>query len=269
MDYYAVIGNPIEHSKSPLIHSLFAKQCKQALEYTALLSEHETFESDVKNFFVTGKGMNVTVPFKIKAMQLADVLSEAAQQAGAVNTLIKQGAQIIGDNTDGLGLVNDLCINHQQDLTDKTIVIIGAGGASKGVIMPLLEKHPAHIIIANRTLEKAQALVERFKPYGKLSAVALHEVKTLKPIDLLINASSAGLSGESVVLPENLSRCFCYDMIYSKTLTPFLRDAHTKGCTQYADGLGMLVEQAAQSFFLWRGIKPDTQAVLKTLKNEL
>ncbi len=269
MDYYAVIGNPIAHSKSPLIHSLFAKQCQQELEYTALLSDDVHFEHDVKNFFRTGKGMNVTVPFKIKAMQFADSLSDAAQQAGAVNTLIKQGNQIFGDNTDGLGLVNDVCGNHKQTLANKAIVLIGAGGASQGVIMPLLEKQPAQIIIANRTVEKAQVLAERFKQHGKISVMSLHEMKTLEHVDLLINASSAGLSGESVELPENLAHCFCYDMIYSKTLTPFLRDAQAQGCTNYADGLGMLVEQAAQSFFLWRGIKPDTQVVLETLKADL
>lgn len=268
MDKYAVIGNPIAHSKSPIIHALFAKQTQQNLHYSAMLSSAESFENDLKIFFKTGKGLNVTVPFKLQAFEFADELSVSAQQAGAVNTLIKQSnGAVLGDNTDGVGLVNDLVNNLQLYVEGKSIIIIGAGGATQGVLFPLLTtQHPKEIKIANRTLEKAKELSVRFSKFGKVSAISMDDLAALKSADIIINASSAGLTGESAVLPKTLANCFCYDMVYGKALTPFLLAAKQNACEHFADGLGMLVEQAAESFYLWRGVRPDTKSVLEHLR---
>jgi shikimate dehydrogenase len=271
MERYAVIGNPIAHSKSPQIHTLFAEQCQQDLQYTAILSSDENFEKDLDAFFEEGQGLNVTLPFKIKAMHYANELSESAKQAGAVNTLIKKENKIIGDNTDGIGLVRDLVDNHKQQLKNKNVLILGAGGATRGVIAPLVTEKVSQVFIANRTLEKAEALVEHFSQGTSvpLQALALSKVVALENIDIVINASSAGLSGETSLLPENISQCFCYDMVYGSEQTPFLKDALAKGCQGAADGLGMLVEQAAESFFLWRSVRPETKSVLGALRASL
>ena len=271
MDKYAVVGNPIAHSKSPFIHAAFAKQCGQNLQYSALLSQETEFEKDLKEFFNEGLGLNVTVPFKLKAYEFADQLSETAKKAGAVNTLIKKECgQIVGDNTDGIGLVNDLLKNQKLPLKDKRVLIIGAGGATQGVLLPLLKESPKAITIANRTFGKAQALSEKFSENKAdlIQAIALEELEN-QQVDIIINASSAGLSGESAPLPTNLKNTFCYDMVYGSELTPFLKSAQAKGCEQFADGLGMLVEQAAESFYLWRSVRPDTQPVLESLRLEL
>lgn len=273
MDSYAVIGNPIDHSKSPEIHEQFAKQCQQDMEYSTLLSTEENFNKDVTQFFENGSGLNVTLPFKVDAMHFSDELSERAKQAGAVNTLIKQQGKIIGDNTDGHGLIRDLVHNQQQNLKQKTILLLGAGGASRGVIAPLLAELPNKIIIANRTVSKAEALVDMFIDQGvhrdQLEAISLKNIVNITKLDVLINASSAGLQGEAPELPEAVETCFCYDMVYKKDNTAFIQAAKAHGCTHYADGLGMLVEQAAESFYLWRKVRPDTQPVLQALRAAL
>lgn len=272
MDKYAVIGKPISHSKSPIIHRLFAQQCEQNMEYVALLSKAECFEKDLEHFFSSnGKGLNVTLPFKLQAFQFANQLSERAKLAGAVNTLIKKDEIIIGENTDGLGLVKDLKVNHGYDLKNKSILLIGAGGASRGVIAPLLDENPLSLTIVNRTEAKAQELAELFLSYGSIEAINFEALNKQAHFDLIINASSAGLNGEAPTLLDaiNLKNSFCYDMIYAKTDTPFIAWVKTKGCTHTADGLGMLVEQAAESFYLWRHVRPETQSVLQQIREGL
>jgi shikimate dehydrogenase len=272
MDKYAVVGNPIAHSKSPTIHAMFAKQTEQVMEYGAMLSQTESFEKDISHFFETqGLGLNITVPFKLQACQFANRLSERASHAGAVNTLIKKDNIIIGENTDGCGLVNDITKNNNFDLTAKRILIIGAGGASRGVILPLLEQKPSSITIVNRTQSKAQELAKSFSKKGRVEVLSFDELKTTEPFDLIINASSAGLSGEMPDIPNELpiQNCFCYDMVYGKDNTTFINWALSKGCLKACDGLGMLVEQAAESFYLWRGVRPDTKNVLKELRAEI
>ena len=269
MDRYGVIGNPISHTKSPLIHRMFAEQCGQSLEYSAILSENATFTEDLNRFFETGLGLNVTVPFKLMALDYASELSLNAERAGAVNTLIKRSDGIVGENTDGQGLLNDLTKNLGLSLKNKTIVIIGAGGAAKGVLAPLLSQSPQNIVVANRTFSKATALCEQFSNLGELQAIAIDELVDLQKIDLLINASSAGLSGESAKLPNDLSGCFAYDMVYGAEDTPFLKAAKRSRCTDTADGLGMLIEQAALSFSLWRNVEPNTGPIIDTLRSKL
>jgi len=270
-DLYAVMGNPINHSKSPSIHAQFAEQAKQDLVYSAMLVPTEGFEPAVKDFFKGhGKGLNITVPFKEQAFQLAASLTPRAQTAQAVNTLILQeDGTILGDNTDGAGLVRDLMINQQQELTDKRILVVGAGGAVRGILQPFLEQDPAQIVIVNRTFEKAQLLAESFKEFGAIEAKTFEELDG--PFDLIINGTSASLAGELPPLPEvvvDASTCV-YDMMYAKELTPFLKWAETLGAAKIIDGLGMLVEQAAVSFELWRGIKPDSKQVLQDLREQL
>lgn len=267
-----MIGNPIAHSKSPIIHSLFAEQTQQSLQYSAMLSSVDSFEKDVILFFNSeGKGLNVTVPFKLQALEFANELSERAKLAGAVNTLIKKDKIIVGENTDGVGLVKDIKKNHRFDLENKKILLIGAGGASRGVIAPLLENNPKVIFIVNRTESKAKTLVDAFSKLGNIKLISFKNLNSETNFDLIINASSAGLSGELPALPENLpiENTFCYDMVYSKNQTPFLAWAKNKNCQKTADGLGMLVEQAAESFYLWRGVRPDTQSVLEHIRAHL
>lgn len=272
MDKYAVVGNPIAHSKSPLIHKLFAEQTQQSMSYIAMLSESESFEKDVSDFFERdGMGLNITVPFKLKAYDFSNEVNERAKLAGAVNTLIKKEGRVVGDNTDGVGLVNDISINKKFNLKNKKILLIGAGGASRGIIAPLFEKSSASITIVNRTESKAEQLAKGFSHLGETHALGFDALKNQEPYDLLINASSAGLSGEAPAIPKGLSieNSFCYDMVYSKSTTPFIEWAKSRGCTYTADGLGMLVEQAAESFYLWRGVRPETEVVLKQLRTEI
>lgn len=264
MDQLAVIGNPIEHSLSPLIHAQFAKQTGHQLEYKKIKAELDEFEAVVKSFqHHAGKGMNVTLPFKQRAFLMADQTSPRAQQAGAANTLhFLADGTIFADNTDGVGLVRDLTINHQVSLTDQVILILGAGGAVCGVLGPLLAAKPAAIIIANRTKAKAEQLAQRFTHQGNVMAVALTELHTIRqPIHCIINAISAGLAGDTVTLPQAFIQptTICYDMLYSKTTTPFLQMTTAAGSLHNIDGLGMLLEQAAESFFIWYGLRPDTQ----------
>lgn len=265
LDVYAVAGNPISHSKSPAIHQRFAEQANQHMHYGRLQPGVGSFAEAAKSFFAAGgKGMNVTVPFKLDAQNLADVLTPRAQLAGAVNTLWKTEGQIFGDNTDGAGLVRDL-LAQGISLHSARILLIGAGGAARGVMGPLLEQSPKSLIIANRSSVKADELVKIFADLAASKEVALESrtladledlTKTQYPFDLVINATAAGLTDESPLTPEAVSNIFvpssfAYDMVYGKT-TAFMQQALQRGA-RVSDGLGMLVEQAADAFLLWRG----------------
>ena len=269
IDRYAVFGNPIEHSKSPFIHARFAEQTGQRLLYTAELVEVGDFDNAVARFAGSGgKGLNITVPFKQDAWRIAGRRSARAERAGAVNTLVINGINdYYGDNTDGAGLVRDLQGNHGLQLAHKTIRIIGAGGAVRGVIEPLLECGPALLTIANRTPEKAVQLAEDFSDLGNIRGCGLDAFGD-EIYDIIINGTSASLSGELPSLPETLVRdhTFCYDMMYASEPTPFMRWALQHGAKRAVDGIGMLVEQAAESFRLWRGCEPDTAPVIAALK---
>ncbi|HHH38035.1 MAG TPA: shikimate dehydrogenase [Sedimenticola sp.] len=270
-DRYAVIGNPIEHSKSPQIHAAFARQTGQAMTYDRLLGSSDAFSTQVRAFFGSGgRGLNVTVPFKEAAWELADELSERAQSAGAVNTLIPlPGGRLRGDNTDGVGLVRDLTRNQGLDLAGKRVLLLGAGGASRGVGRPLLESGPGRLLIANRTREKALALAALLAPYGPVAGCGLDTLGEER-FDLVINGTAAGLQGEVPRLPAGLiaEGGWCYDMMYGDTPTAFVRWARAQGAARALDGLGMLVEQAAESFRLWRGILPQTRPVIEALRGK-
>ena len=270
IDRYAVFGNPIEHSKSPFIHSCFAEQTGQQLQYTAERVEPGDFADAVARFAENnGKGLNITVPFKQAAWQLATRRSDRAERAGAVNTLvIREKHDYYGDNTDGIGLVRDLHNNYGLQLENRQILVIGAGGAVRGVIEPLLESRPALLTIANRTREKAVQLAEDFADLGNIRGCGLDEFGTAT-YDIIINGTSASLSGELPPLPATLieAHTFCYDMMYASEPTPFMRWAQQHGADRVVDGKGMLVEQAAESFRIWRGCEPDTAPVIAALQN--
>ncbi len=267
-DRYAVVGNPIGHSKSPRIHAEFARQTGQDLGYEALLAPLDGFAAAVDAFRTEGgKGMNITVPFKQEAWRYATTLTERARLAEAVNTLKFDGNVVLGDNTDGAGLVRDITVNKNFAVYGKRVLLMGAGGAARGVLLPLLEQKPASLVIANRTAEKAAQLATHFAPYGKLAGSGYAPLAG-QAFDLVINATSASLSDALPPLPPGVFApgSLAYDMMYGKGLTPFLEFAQAQGAALLADGLGMLVEQAAESFFLWRGVRPDTRPVIARLK---
>ena len=269
MDQYLVFGNPIKHSRSPFIHQVFAKTTKQELNYQTKLVELDGFNNAITEFIAQGgKGANVTVPFKEKALELSNELSERARLAGAVNTLTFKNEKIYGDNTDGEGLVQDLLRNNVQ-LENSRILLLGAGGAAKGVILPLLAQNPTSIVIANRTVSKAEALIEKFNN-NKLNACGFEQTSG-KTFDVIINATSASLSGKLPTIPASViaDKTVCYDMVYGKEQTPFLVWAKAQGAAKVIDGLGMLVGQAAESFSIWRGVKPEVAVVIKQLKASL
>lgn len=258
-DRYAVFGNPIGHSKSPLIHAAFARQTGQDIVYEAKLAPLDGFTQAIITFAVEGgRGANVTVPFKEEAFRLATQLSERAAKAEAVNTLTFEGDNILGDNTDGAGLVRDIRNNLGFIPTGKRILLMGAGGAARGVIQPLLETAPANLTVVNRTEEKAHLLRDFFPDIetGGYDALAG------RSFDLIINATSSGLSNELPPLPAKAfaEEALAYDMMYGRE-TPFMQLASQQGA-HVADGLGMLVEQAAEAFFLWRGVRPKTAPVI-------
>ncbi len=268
-DLYAVVGNPIAHSKSPTIHALFAQQTHQDMQYRALLSPLDNFRGTVSEFLKqNGKGLNVTVPFKLEAYQLATQLTERASIAQAVNTLRFDHDVIFGDNTDGVGLVKDIEINLGIPITHQRILLIGAGGAAQGVVLPLLQKQPALLAIVNRTPDKAYALQQKFSAYGDIIAGDILSSSD-QDFDIVINATSASLQGDLPELPSKIftQTILAYDMMYGREPTPFLRLAKYSGAQQQADGIGMLVEQAAESFFLWRNVRPQTQPVIALLKS--
>jgi len=268
-DRYAVMGNPIAHSKSPQIHSLFAAQTGQALEYHAILVEPGRFAAAVDAFKTTGgKGLNVTVPFKQDAWVYADTLSARAERASAVNTLrFEAGGECFGDNTDGVGLVRDLTVNHGATLAGSHVLLLGAGGAARGVLQPLLAAQPASLTIANRTPAKAAELALQFGDLGRLMGCGLADLGAER-FDLIINATAAGLAAAVPPLPEAILAAggWCYDLMYGDEPTPFLRWGLEHGAARTLDGLGMLVEQAAESFYCWRGVRPETQPVITALR---
>jgi len=265
-DRYAVIGNPVAHSKSPQIHAEFAHQTGQDLVYERLLAPTGAFIATAGAFRARGgRGLNVTLPFKGEAFRYAERLSESARAAQAVNTLKFEGDAIIGDNTDGAGLVNDLVRNLGCAVAGARILLLGAGGAARGVIGPLLEQRPARLVIANRTPAKAQLLARGFR--GDLET-GNYATLAGRQFDLVVNATSASLAGELPPLPRGVFArgALAYDMMYGRGETPFLAFARGEGAATLADGLGMLVEQAAESFFIWRGLRPDSAPVLKLLR---
>jgi len=269
-DKYAVIGNPIEHSKSPLIHSLFARQSGQDMEYGRVLGDPGGFSEDVRRFFATGgRGMNVTVPFKEQAWAIVDERSPRAESAGAVNTLIGlTNGGLRGENTDGVGLVRDLVENHGFAFDGKRLLLLGAGGASRGVLGPLLETGLVELVIANRNAEKALGLAVAGAALGPVSGCGLDGLAA-RQFDLIINATSAGLSGTVPIIPDECLAPggWTYDMLYGDAPTPFRRWGAEHGAASSLDGLGMLVEQAAESFFLWRGLRPATEPVIALLRD--
>lgn len=271
IDRYAVFGNPIAHSRSPRIHALFAQQTGQQLRYTAELSTPETFVADMRAFQAQGaKGCNITVPFKQQAWELADALSYYAARAKAVNTLeFREGGVIYGANTDGLGLLRDLQQNHGLSLQGKRLLLLGAGGAVRGVLQPLLEAEPASIFIANRTASKAEALAIDFAEFGAVSGGGFADISGA--FDLIINGTAASLQGELPPLPAGCVAAggCAYDMMYAAQPTAFVQWGRAQGAALALDGLGMLVEQAAEAFYIWRGIRPDTTPVLTQLRAEL
>ena len=264
-DQYAVVGNPVAHSKSPLIHAEFARQTRQDMAYERLLAPLDGFVKIVEAFRQTGgKGLNVTVPFKEQAFRYASHKTARAEAAGAVNTLKFDEGGVLGDNTDGAGLVRDLTVNLKQALAGKRILLMGAGGAARGVIGPLLADRPAALVLANRTVEKAEQLAEQFG--GKFAALSFDALAGQR-FDVVINATAASLKGELPLLPDSLFNpdALAYDMMYGME-TPFMIWAREHGAAKIADGLGMLVEQAAESFYLWRGVRPDTAPVINLLR---
>ena len=266
---YAVMGNPVSHSLSPRIHQMFARQCDIALQYSAIEVEEGAFQAAVSQFRDEGgKGLNITVPFKQQAWHLADQRSSRAELAGAVNTLKFNGEDsIFGDNTDGAGMLRDLTTNLAKQVSGARILIIGAGGAVRGVLGPLLEMQPLILHIANRTAAKARDLAAVFSEFGPCTASGLDELGGVS-CDIVINGTAASLQGKVPDLPARIltNETLAYDMMYGKQATPFMLWASKNGVTQCSDGLGMLVEQAAESFFIWHGVKPDTKPVLQALR---
>lgn len=274
MDQYAVIGNPIAHSKSPQIHAAFAAQTGQRMQYGALLAPLDGFRATVAEFRSNGgRGLNVTVPFKLEAHALADALSQRAEAAGAVNTLRFDAEGIYGDNTDGAGLIRDLVHNLGQPVGGARVLLLGAGGAARGALLPLLDEHPASLLIANRTVARAEELVARFGARAVATDFGCCGFAELsgRRFDLVINATAASLSDQAPPLPKDIyaPQALAYDMMYGCGDTPFLAAARKEGAARLADGLGMLVEQAAESFLLWRGVRPATAPVLEALRAQI
>ena len=268
---YAVFGNPINHSKSPKIHSLFAEQTGIALTYQAIEVPSDSFNEYVKSFAEqNGKGLNVTVPFKGDAFSICDSLTERAKKSGSVNTIwFNDEKEIHGDTTDGKGLLNDLIVNHELDLKNKSILVLGAGGSVRAILEPLCEQKPKQIIIANRTVSKAEELVTLFSDYTDIQACSYEDLNQIEQsFDLIINGTSLSLSGKLPDIPMTAinNKTSCYDLMYSDTDTVFMKWAKEQGALKVMDGLGMLVEQAAEAFLIWHGIKPETVPVIKVLR---
>ena len=268
-DRYAVFGNPVAHSKSPQIHTLFARQTGEDISYDAILGPVDGFESSVRDFIVKGgRGANVTVPFKEQAFRLSTQQTERAKAAKAVNTLIFSAREIVGDNTDGAGLVTDIQVSQKFLIAGKRLLLIGAGGAARGVIVPLLNESPLSLSIANRTANKARRLAAEFSDdtHGALDSQSFAQLAA-QSFDLIINATSAGLDNAVLPLPKSIFApgCLAYEMVYGRD-TPFMQLAR-ESKARVSDGLGMLVEQAAEAFYVWRGVRPDTALVLQSLRH--
>ncbi|WP_206019602.1 shikimate dehydrogenase [Pseudomaricurvus alkylphenolicus] len=272
MDRYLVYGNPIAQSKSPQIHAAFATETGQNIDYQKQLVEEDGFKAAADAFFLAGGcGLNITVPFKIDAFDYAHELTERARTAGAVNTLKRlEDGRILGDNTDGAGMVSDIVDILGWPIADQRVLVLGAGGAVRGVLQPLLEQGPAQLVVANRTVAKALTLVREFKSFGKLQACGFDDLED-EQFDLVINGTSASLAGDLPPLPEDLLApgARCYDMMYGAEPTVFLRWAEQQGAAAVADGLGMLVGQAAEAFELWREVRPRVVPVIEALRDQL
>ena len=269
VDRYGVMGYPISHSRSPVIHRLFALQTGQDMQYELLQVAPDKLEQAIRQFQRTGgKGLNITTPHKAAVARLVDHLSERASTARAVNTIDFRGTEMYGENTDGIGLLRDLDVNLGVELQGANILILGAGGATRGIVGPLLEMQPHSLRIANRTLDKAEVIAEHFERFGPVSACRFNVIPVTEPYDLVINATSAGVRGESPPYPEAAvsEGTFCYDLSYGLTPTPFSVWAREHGAARSVMGWGMLVEQAAESFHIWRGVRPDTAPVLKQMQ---
>ena len=268
IDRYGVMGYPVSHSRSPVIHRLFALQTGQDIQYELLQVTPDKLSVAVRQFQRTGgKGLNVTVPHKAEVTKLCDHLTERASTAGAANTLTFNDSEIHGDNTDGIGLLRDLAINLGVTIDGANILILGAGGATRGIVGPLLEMQPASLRIANRTLDKAQILADHFSRSGPVSACRFNVVPVTQDYDLIINATSAGVKGEAPPYPAAAisKNTLCYDLSYGLKPTPFSLWAREQGAERSVMGWGMLVEQAAESFSIWRGVRPETAPVLKQM----
>ncbi len=272
IDRYAVIGNPVAHSRSPRIHGLFAAQTSQNLSYERLLAPVDGFADSVERFRVEGgRGLNVTLPFKLQAQALSSECTERAKAAGAANTLRFDGADVFADNTDGIGLVNDIGQRLGIELAGARLLLLGAGGASRGVLLPLIDAGVRQIHIANRTLARAAEMVRQFERLapGRLSAGALDHLP--EHYELVINATAGGLSEQQMLIPAHVlaEARLAYDMVYASRPTPFMRLAAQAGSRVVSDGLGMLVEQAAESFLIWRGVRPQTASVYAAVRAEI
>lgn len=271
-DRYAVFGNPIKHSKSPIIHAMFAEQCSQNIVYRAVKVELEGFVRAATRFFDDGgAGLNVTVPFKQESFEFADRLSDRARRAGAANMLTRTADGVIeGDNTDGIGLLRDLIGNLEWTVRGARVLLIGAGGAARGVLEPLLGESPQELLVVNRTGARAAQLAQEFSDLGPIEGGG-YDLVGERQFDLVINATSAGLSGDVPDLPGTLltERSCCYDMVYGAEPTPFMRWSAHHAAWAVADGLGMLVEQAAESFYSWRNVRPETRPVINQLRESM
>lgn len=266
-DRYAVIGNPVSHSKSPLIHGAFAKQQKQDMVYSLLEAPVDGFDTAVTSFRASGgRGMNVTSPFKVNAFSYATDLMERARLAGAVNCMKFEGDKVLAENFDGVGLVNDIQRNLGFPIRGRRVLILGAGGAARGAILPILAQQPAQLVLANRTVSKAKALEDQFSRHGAIIGGGYPELAN-RQFDIVLNATTASLRGElpPVTRDAFAPECLAYDLVYGKGLTPFLRLAQSAGARRLADGVGMLVEQAAEAFLWWRGVRPETRSMIDTI----
>ncbi|WIO74260.1 shikimate dehydrogenase [Porticoccaceae bacterium LTM1] len=272
IDRYAVFGNPIAHSKSPQIHRIFAEQTHQSMEYVSQCVPLDDFAQAVEEFMAQGgKGLNITVPFKQEALAVTGQLTERARLAGAVNTLVlSEDGTLLGDTTDGVGMVRDIRQNLQWSIAGRRVLVLGAGGAVRGVLEPLLAERPAELVIANRTVQKAEQLADLFPDMDTISGSGFDALAGAQ-FDLVINGTSASLSGELPPLPNDLlaAGAHCYDMMYGSKPTPFMSWAQQQGAEACSDGLGMLVEQAAESFYLWRGVRPETAQVIAGIRRQL
>jgi shikimate dehydrogenase len=270
MDTYALFGFPVHHSWSPFIHGMFARQSGQDMVYRLQESPPEQFRHDVLEFFFEqgGCGANVTLPHKRAATDLVNELTPRAQRADAVNTIIRRGSELVGDNTDGIGLIRDLTHNLGLQFDKPRVLMLGAGGAARGALGPLLALQPTILVVANRAAERAQELAAEFEDMGEISATAFGDLEPVAPFDLVINATSASLKGDVPTIPSSAigPGTACYDMAYGVGETPFTRWALDHGARIAAQGWGMLVEQAAEAFHLWRGVRPETSPVLEALR---
>lgn len=269
VERFALIGHPVAHSRSPLIHQLFARQTGERLTYELIDAAPEDFEATVRDFVAAGgKGMNVTVPHKVAAFALADEHGEEADTAGAVNTLSFADGSIRGDNTDGIGFIRDVTVNHVEPIENRRVLVLGAGGAARGILVPLLAAQPALLVLANRTLERAEHLKRVLAAGRPLTVRSFEDLTDFEAFDIVVNATSAGLHGEQPPFPASIlaDTSFCYDLAYSLRPTPFVTWASSHGADRAVQGWGMLIEQAAESYAIWHGgQRPDTEPILKQI----